>query len=93
LSQKLIYKKYFVPYNIMGGVKGLGAFAKNGEDSAQLLRMFMTKQLSLNAEANDVTSMFPNLEGKTSSQIRSGFNRVRDMVTSALEVLENKENG
>jgi hypothetical protein len=77
----------------MGGVKGLGAFAKNSDDAAQLLRMFITKQLSINAEPNDVIGMFPNNENKTSSQIRSGFNRIRDMAKSALEVMNDNDNG
>jgi hypothetical protein len=77
----------------MGGIKGLGAFAKNSAESSQLLRMFMTKQLSITAEPNDVMGMFPNLESKTTSQIRSGFNRVRDMAKSSLEVMEDTEIG
>jgi hypothetical protein len=77
----------------MGGVKGLGAFAKNSEDASQLLCMFMTKQLSISAEPNDVIGMFPNNENKTTSQIRSGFNRIRDMAKSALGVLNDNANG
>jgi hypothetical protein len=77
----------------MGGIKGQGAFAKGSEDAAKLLRLFMTKQLSLNAEPNDVIGMFPNNNNKTSSQIRSAFNRIREMAKNALEVMDDKENG
>jgi hypothetical protein len=72
----------------MGGVKGMGAFAKNSDDAAQLLRMFMTKQLSINAEPGDISGKFSNMEGKTTSQIRSGFNRIREMAKASLEVMQ-----
>jgi hypothetical protein len=77
----------------MGGLKGTGAFAKNSEDAAQLLRMFMTKQLCINAEPNDVVSLFPNNENKTATQIRSGFNRVREMAKMSLQSMGEDGNG
>jgi hypothetical protein len=55
--------------------------------------MFMTKQLSLSAEPNDVIGLFPNNENKTASQIRSGFNRIRDMAKQSLESMLDNENG
>jgi hypothetical protein len=59
----------------MGGVKGLGAFAKNSTEAIQLYKMFISQELELTAEPNDVVEIFPTLSDKTTSQIRSGFNR------------------
>jgi hypothetical protein len=57
--------------------KGTSAFCKNSDDAIALFKMFMSRELELTAEPNDVIPFFPNLSEKTASQIRGGFNRVR----------------
>jgi hypothetical protein len=74
----------------MGGIKGLGAFAKNGPDAIELYKMFINKDIEISAEPNDVADLFPALSDKTASQIRSGFNRVRDNAKEALSAMNGK---
>jgi hypothetical protein len=71
----------------MGGVKGSGAFAKGSDEASQLYWMFMKKELALTAEPGDVIALFPELKEKTTTQIRSGFNRIRDNAKDALSAL------
>jgi hypothetical protein len=71
----------------MGGVRGLGAFAKNTSDAITLYKMFINHEIDITSEPNDVVDLFPSLSEKTSSQIRSGFNRVRDNAKEALNAL------
>jgi hypothetical protein len=55
--------------------------------------MFMQGILNINAEPSDVTKSFPNLAGKTAGQIRSGFNRVRDLARESLSAMAAGEDG
>jgi hypothetical protein len=77
----------------MGGVKGQGAFSKGSEDAAALLKMFMQGILNINAEPGDVTEQFPNVQGKTAGQIRSGFNRIRDLARESLSAMAHGDEG
>jgi hypothetical protein len=77
----------------MGGTKGQGAFAKNMEDLATLLKKFMQGILNINAEPSDVTESFPNLEGKTAGLILSGFNCFRDLAWESLSAMAGGEGG
>jgi hypothetical protein len=46
-----------------------------------------------NHDSNDVIGMLPSNKNKTISQIRSGFNPIRDVAKSALDVLNDNDNG
>jgi hypothetical protein len=74
----------------MGGTKGVGAFTKNSTEAMELYKMFINRDIELTAEPNDVMDLFPSISDKTTTQIRSGFNRVRDNAKEALSVLTGK---
>jgi hypothetical protein len=74
----------------MGGIKGLGAFAKNGPDAMELYKMFIGRDIEITAEPNNVIDRFPSLADKTASQIRSGFNRVKDNAKEELSAINGK---
>jgi hypothetical protein len=77
----------------MGGVKGQGAFSKGSDDATALYKMFINKELSLTAEPADIIDLFPEQKEKTSSQIRSSFNRIRDNAKETLSLLTQVDDG
>jgi hypothetical protein len=77
----------------MGGVRGSGAFSKGSEDAALLDSTFINGKLALTAEPNNVITLFPSLKEKSTSQIRSGFNRIRDNAKEALSAMTQTEKG
>jgi hypothetical protein len=68
----------------MGGARGTGAFPKGGADAGLLLKMFISGELDMNAEPTDVLNEFESLKDKTTAQVRSGFNRVRDLAREGM---------
>jgi hypothetical protein len=74
----------------MGGIKGLGAFAKNGPNAMELYKIFIGRDIEITTETNNVIDLLPSLADKTASQIRSGFNRVRDNAKEALSAINGK---
>jgi hypothetical protein len=54
------------------------AFVKDSVEAYRLSDMFKNGELSWTATPADISGLFPTLDGKTPTQMRNGFNRVRD---------------
>jgi hypothetical protein len=65
------------------------AFKKDSPEEAELMTMFVNGTLSWSAKPNDVKNVFPQLwDSCNSTQLKSGFNRVRKGAEDFVEKLQ-----